>query len=286
MSEKTEYDEDEQAWKEAWSDDNDIDDAGASPADPPAVDEPDPESPPPEQPPPSDQQQEPEPEPEDDIGTLKQKLRSAEGRLQKFEEHIDDLRQKVAKKETPDEPEETPAEDTFLPDGWSKEDWEDFSADYPVQAELLEQQSRQVKQLTDRVDTTENHISVTEQNKIFDDTIKKAHPDYDDLLKNERQQIVDFIESQQNPILKDVYKQIYQDGSAEQIVELVTDYKQHGRGEAGKDSPPVDQSRIDNALAVPGRSRSPSRITGKAGMPSEDDFSGGWNYFSDDSIDD
>ena len=282
MSEKPENDEDDKAWSDAWSDDYDGDD-GASPEDPPpASDEPDPESSPEF---PSSGQQ-PEPEPEDDVESLKQKLRSAEGRFQKFEEHIDELREKISAREKPNEP-QTPEEEPFMPDGWTKEDWEDFEADYPVQAELLEQQSRQVKNLTERVDSTENHISVTEQNKAFEDTIRKAHSDYDDLLSNERQQILDFIEGQQNPTLKAAYQQVYQGGSAEQIIDLVTDYKQRGRPDAGKQKPPVNSSaNMDHALAVPGRSRSPSNITGKAGMPAEDDFSGGWNYFSDDSIDD
>ncbi|WP_420588231.1 hypothetical protein [Bacterioplanoides sp.] len=268
MSEKPEYDEDEQAWSEAWSDDKDGD--GASPEATPSAEEPDPEAP---------------PAPEDDIASLKHKLRSAEGRLTKFEEHVEDLRKKILSRETPNEP-ETPEEDTFLPDGWSQEDWEDFSADYPVQAELLEQQSRQVRQLNDRMQTTETHISVSEQNKEFEDTILKAHPDYDDLLANERQQIVDFIEGQPNPTLKSAYQQVYQNGSAEQIIDLVTDYKEHGRQPAGKNEPPVSSSTVNNALAVPGRSRSPSNITGKSGMPDANDFSGSWNYFSDDSIDD
>ena len=289
MSETPELtDDDDQAWSDAWSDETDREDGALSEDPPPAVDEPDPEAPPPEQPP-AGQEQEPEPEPEPEepetIESLKQKLRSAEGRFNKFEEHITDLRQKIEQREKPDEPEETPEPDTFLPEGWSQEDWDDFSTDYPVQAELLENQSRQVKSLTDRLDTTEQHLSVTEQNRVFNDSIRKAHPDYDDLLADERQQIVDFIEGQPNPTLKAAYQNIYQDGSAEQIISLVSDYKENGRKPAGKDKPPVSQRNIDNALAVPGRSRSPNNISGRAGLPDEDDFDGGWDYFSDDSID-
>ncbi len=283
MSEKPDPndDEEEQAWSDAWSDDYDGDD-GASPAEPPpASDEPDPESVPPELA--SSEPQ--EPEPEETVDSLKHKLRSAEGRFNKFEEHIDGLKQQISKL-TPDEP-KAPQEEPLLPQGWSQEDWDDFSADYPAQAELLEQQSRQVKTLTERVDNTENHLSVTEQNRIFNDAIHAAHPDYDDLLNNERQQITNFIAGQKNTTLKTAYEQIYQGGSAEQIIELVNDYKATGRTSGTDKSPPVNkQSNIDNALAVPGRSRSPRNIAGKSGIPDEDDFSGGWNYFSDDSIDD
>lgn len=279
MSEREDidYDDEEQAWNEAWSDDESDD--GALSQDPPAADEPDPESPP--DPAPSQQQ---EPAPDDDIESLKQKLRSAEGRFNKFEQHIDTLKDQISKLETPDEL-ETPEQDTFLPDGWSKEDWDDFSADYPVQAELLEGQSRQVQKLSERVDNTEQHLSVTEQNRVFNDTIHQAHPDYDDLLQNERQQIIDFIAGQKNPTLKTAYEQIYQGGTAEQIVELVNDYKATGRTSGSDKTPPVN-SNIDNALAVPGRSRSPSKISGRAGIPDEDDFDGSWDYFSDDSIED
>lgn len=267
MSEK----EDEQQWNEAWSDNDGEEAFDTATSDP---DEPDPESPP-------VSSSEPAPPDNDDLESLKHKLASAEGRFHKFEEHLDDLRNQISRRETPVE--ETPPvqAEPVLPDGWTQEDWNDYQADYPVQAELTEKQTQTVKQLEQRLSKAEQEMAVKEQQQLFDDTIRKAHPDYDDLMASDREQILQFIEGQSNPTLKAAYQHVYKSGDAPDIINLVSDYK--ASKDSGK-SNHVSRS-VDNALAIPGRPQQPTNLSAKAGIPPEDDFSAGWEYFKDDSID-
>lgn len=268
MSEKT----DDEQWQEAWADDDGEEAFDTATSEP---DEPDPE-----QPAASSSESAP-PDNDSELESLKHKLRSAEGRLEKFEEHIDGLRDQISTREKPTE--EPPSEEEpVLPDGWTKEDWDDYQADYPVQAELAEKQTKSVKELEQRLSRTEQELTVKEQQRVFDETIRKAHPDYDDLLASERDQIVRFIEGQKNPTLKAAYQAVYKGGDAPDIVNLVTDYKA-SKG-SGKPNNKVDQ-RVDDALAIPGRSQQPTNLSARAGLPPEDDFSAGWEYFKDEAID-
>ena len=272
-------DDEEQVWTDAFNDDSDDD----AISDDPPVTEPDPESAP--EPEPSEP---PDPAPTENLEKLQQKLRSAEGRFGKFEEHIEGLKTKISEMESRQTPEpETPEkpEPLPLPEGWTQEDWDDFEADYPAQAEVLAQQSRQVQQLRERVDHSEQVITQEQQAKEFDNSIRQAHPDYDELLTNEREQIVSFIEGQTNPTLKSAYQFIYQQGDAQSIIDLVSDYKERGRKADPPDKPPANKQRIDDALAVPGRSPAPANPNARAGIPDESNFDDAWNYFSDESLD-
>lgn len=286
MSLHDEPDDDDKVWTDAFNDNSD-DDADDPP---PAEQDPEsgqqaPELDPAPEPKPSDP---PDPAPPDDLDKLRHKLSSAEGRFTKFEEHIEGLKTKISELEASHAPDQTPDKDKSeplpLPDGWTKEDWDDFEADYPVQAELLAQQNRQVQQLRERVDHTEQVTTQDLQAREFNDSIRKAHPDYDELLSNERDQIVSFIEGQANPTLKSAYQFIYRQGDAAGIIDLVTDYKERGRKADPPDKPPA-KSRVDDALAVPGRSPTPANHNAKGGLPDEADFENSWNYFSDESLD-
>ncbi len=265
MSEK----DDDQEWNDAWSDD-DGEEALQDTSEP---EEADPESPPASASEPA--------APDDDLESMKHKLRSAEGRLQKFEEHIDDLRSQITTREQPEE--ESPAQaEPVLPDGWTKDDWQDYESDYPVQAELTEKQTKSVKELEQRLSKTEQELALKEQQRSFDEQIHKAHPDYNDLLSSERDQILQFIEGQSNPTLKAAYQAIYKGGDAPDIINLVSDYK--ASKDSGKSTSTVSRS-VDNALAVPGRHQQPTHLSGKAGLPPDDDFSAGWEFFKDEAID-
>ena len=258
--------DDDREWDEAWQEDE----ADTS-TEPPQELPPDP---------PADEK------PADDLETLKQKLKSAEGRFVKFEEHIEELREKVAAQEAPEEtgePEDDGSEPLELPEGWNQDDWQDFSADYPVQAELYSKQLRQVQQLSQRLDNSEQRNHAERQAREADQAILSAHPDYRELLSSERQQIVEFIEGQKNPVLKSAYHQIYNEGTADQIIDLVSDYK--ARGRSGQPQKSSVSQRMDDALAVPGRPAQPVNMSGRAGMPDKDDFDASWDYFPDEAID-
>ena len=227
---------------------------------------------------------EPQEQEDTELEKLKHKLSSAEGRLTKFEEHIDNLKTQISERQKQPEPEPEPEPEPILPDGWTKEDWNDFAEDNPAQAEVLQQQNRQVQQLKDDVETTERQRLQQEANTAFRTEILATHPDYDELLAQKRNDILDFINSTENPLLKAAYQNTYERGSAPDIVNLVSDYKASRKAptDAGKVK---EDRRVEDALAVPGRPATP-RSDGQSGVPDKDDYDGAWDYFSDDSLDD
>lgn len=243
---------------------------------------------------------EPEPEPEskpepasegdtgeEDVGALKQKLASAEGRYRVFSDSLDEMRTKLTNLESrqsveepkPEaEPEPEPA---ALPSGWTQEDWDDYRSDNPVGAELFENQTREVEQLREQVNQTVQEHQLDKAQKEFNAKVMVSHPDYLELLESKREDIRAFIDSEKNPLLKQAYDGVYQQGAPEQVADLVTAYKSSRRGHSQET---VQQRRVQDALAVTSHSSSPD--TGrKSGMPDENDFDAAWDYFADDSID-
>ena len=280
-------DEFDRLWEEA-----DDDDASA------VAQEPDPEAPEAAQPealasaesergqPPAEPEPEPEPEatpqpqpPGDELDTLRHKIKSAQGRYDKFGEQICDMEAELTQKEQAAQPEPVPLP---LPEGWKQEDWDDYSADHPVEAELLEQQNRQVQQLKEKVDVTERQEQERRAQETHEQAIRQVHGDYYELLGKERTQLETFITHQANPILRQAYQAVYQSGNAQQVTDLITAYKAN-RGE--RPSSDSDHRRIDDALAVPSRAPMPSSSAGRSGLPDSDDFDAAWDYFSDEAID-
>ena len=231
-------------------------------------------------------EQEPTPSREE----LEQKIRSAEGRyqkseekLQEFQESIQSMQQQLATlKETapdPDESQDTGEDQDVVPDGWSKEEWDDFKDDQPVTAELQEQQIRQVQKIREDLDDYRTQKDAADFQEQFRNTVLSAHPDYDDLLKDERTHIEDFINQQTNPIVKQAYQHVYDQGTAEEVVQLVSDYKAVRSNSGHKSS----ISKVDQALAVTGRSASPN--VSHRGTVDPDDFDQAWDDFPDDMED-
>lgn len=289
--------DDDQDYDQLWEQESEEDDAldagelsGGEPSDPSPT-SPDPE-PAPEAP--ADQRDPDAPAPaaeadppttDQEVKDLKQKLRSAEGRFTKFEEHIDGLKSQLSELERQPQPEKEPdpepEPELTLPEGWTKEDWDDFSADNPAQAEILQTQTRQVQQLKDTVETSEQQRQQQEAVQAFRSEILAAHSDYDEVLANQRDDIVSFINQQANPVLKSAYQTIYERGSAAEVASLMTDYK---AARASPDNAPVDDRRVDDALAVPSRPSVPA-ANSRSGAPDKEDFDGSWDYFPDESID-
>lgn len=218
-----------------------------------------------------------------EIEELRHKIKSAEGRFSKFEEHIDGLKAQLAKREKPDEEAEPDEETLVLPEGWTRQDWEDYCADNPVQAEVLSQQQREVKALKEQVEAQGQQAAQREAKMRFVAEIEAVHPDYSELLANERQQIETFIKQQANPVLKSAYQGIYDRGTASQINAFLNEYKA-SKGEASQ-ARNSRQAAVEEALAVPSKSSSPVNPSGRAGVPDENDFDGAWDYFKDEDID-
>lgn len=218
-----------------------------------------------------------------EIEELRHKIKSAEGRFSKFEEHIDGLKAQLAEREKPDEEAEPEKDTLVLPEGWTQQDWEDYSADNPVQAEVLSQQNREMQALKEQVQAQGQQVAERDAKARFVAEIEAVHPDYSELLAKERQQIETFIEQQANPVLKSAYQGIYDRGTASQINAFLDQYKA-SKGEASR-AKSSRQAAVEEALAVPSKSSSPVNPSGRAGVPDENDFEGAWDYFKDEDID-
>ena len=204
---------------------------------------------------------------------MRQKVRSAEGRYNRFGEDIDAMRRELAVKEGR-EPEisDTPV----LPEGWTEADWEDFATDSPAEAELLQASAREQNRLHQRLDDFNRQHVEQESRKAFRQRVLDAHPDYEPMMAKEGQQFKSFVEQQRNPLLKKTYQQIYQQGTADEVVELVNQYKLSRRGSD-------TDRRINDSLAVTSRSSVPDSSS-YGGLPDINDEDAAWEYFDDEKI--
>lgn len=223
-----------------------------------------------------------------DRAELEQKLRSAEGRYQKseeklreFESSIADMREQLASLNPvagPDDDQDTGEPEEVVPEGWSKEEWEDYKDDQPVTAELQEQQIRQVQKIREDLDTQRQQQEAKVFHEQFRSTVIAAHPDFDDLLNTQRTEIESFITSQTNPLVRDAYQRAYDQGTADEVVQLLGDYKQTRSPNGRRLS-----SKAEEALAVTGRGSQPN--VGYSGQSDPDDFDAAWEDFPDDMDD-
>ena len=224
---------------------------------------------------------------------LEHQIASAEGRYKKFEEKqeafqssIDDLKNQLAtlkpddggQGDDPDTP--TPPE-PVIPDGWNKEDWDDYKSDQPVDAELHEQQTRQVNDLKEQLQQQQKDQEAERYNQNFMKVVAGAHPDFEEIAAKNKADIEDFISSQTNPLMKSAYQKAYDSGSAEEVVHLLTDYKAvrlQDNGQARR-----RQKKVEDALAVTGSPPSPA--VGNTGRSDPDDFDQAWDDFPDNDED-
>ena len=219
----------------------------------------------------------PDADPDDDLDKLRQRVRSAEGRYEKFGQDIDDMRRQLADRESLVPDQEALSDTPVLPEGWNARDWEDFATDSPTEAELLQANAREQAKIRQRLDTFEQQQLQQASLNAFRQTIMDAHPDYDALMASEGEQVRQFIDGQSNSLVKKAYQQVYLQGTADEVVELVNQYK------LSKGKPEMLERRVRDSLAVP--SRSPVPDTNKyGGLPDENDEDGAWDYFDDEKI--
>ena len=231
-------------------------------------------------------------EPDDDTPTqpdperdkLEHQIKSAEGRYRKSEERLNEFQQSIQSMQdrlaqmdldSQENPETEPEPENIVPEGWSREEWQDYKDDQPVTAELYENQTREVQKVRDELDDYRRQDEVKSFRQEFRNTVLDAHPDFDDLLEKEKDDINKFINDQDNPIVRDAYYRIYNEGSAEEVVQLLSDYKS-ARPEGGQQS---TGSKVDEALAVTGKSSRPN--VSYQGRRDPDDFDSAWDEFAD-----
>lgn len=221
-----------------------------------------------------------EPEPEEDLEKLRQKLKSAEGRLSKFEESVAEMRERLEKSQP--EPEKNPqAEDDkpnhndgeFVPPGMDKDDWLDLQEDYPDTAKLLREKFTQ-EQANDRKIKEQQAREADEEKarEAFRQHILNDHPDYDTEILPKMGDLKAFIAEQVSAVQKQQYERIFEAGTAAEVSALISDYKA-ARGQSNPK--PTDSTtatkRINDALAVPAKGgSSPNLNKGRVDMDDYD----------------
>ncbi len=225
----------------------------------------------------ADSDDQPEPE-EEDLEKLKQKLKSAEGRLSKFEESVAEMRERLEKSQPQPEPEKNQqAEDVnsqdndseFVPPGMDKDDWLDLQEDYPDTAKLLREKLTQ-EQAADRQIKEQQAKEADElkAREAFRQHILNDHPDYDTEILPRMDDVKAFI-AEQSGAVKTVYQRIFDAGTAAEVSSLVTDYK--AARSQSKATNATSKERINSALAVPGKGgSSPNLSKGKLDMDDYD----------------
>ena len=226
----------------------------------------------------SEPEAQPEETPEEEVTKLQQKLKSAEGRLNKFEESVEDMREQLKKYEKPeaseDEPESTGDTDKsetddseFIPPGMDKDDWLDLQEDYPDTAKALKEKfqnetdlSSENKALKEKQEQLETEQEARAQ---FRKTILDVHSDYDSVIAPKLDDLQAFIKEQSSAVLQQSYQRIFETGTADEVNALVTDYKAaRGLSKETTDSDPPESTatpdkkpnkKLDDALAVPSR---------------------------------
>lgn len=203
----------------------------------------------------------------DEIERLEQKIRSAEGRLRK--QPNESLRQSIA--EMRDQLNSLLDEKSggFIPDGYSKDEWETFKEDYPDYAANVEKQARETRETKRRLAKVEEEIEsekVQTARKQFLAPIIEAHPDYEDIVKNQSADIFKFVESIKSPIEREVMRAVIEKGTQGEIIDLLGRYKGWRNGgntpqrrQQNDQSPRSSEinSRVKDLAAVPSRGSQP-----------------------------
>ena len=245
----------------------------------------------------------------EDLKALQQKLRSAEGRLSKFEESVEEMRERLKQQAKPadDNADDKSGSDTagenqnngsqdkppvddanFVPPGMDKDDWLDLQEDYPDTAKALKEKFGNDQKLAkENKELKEDQKKAQEDKEAFDafrSEILDVHPDYDTAIVPHLEDVQTFIDEQSSAVIKQQYQRIFQAGSAQEINALVTDYKA-ARKTGSSDSPPPDNpdqsssppasKKVDAAMAVPSRGGGNPNLS--KGKPDMDDYDSAWD---------
>jgi hypothetical protein len=103
-------------------------------------------------------------------------------------------------------------------------------------------------------------------------TIKAQHSDFEEL--RDSGQIKEWITTQPK-YMQDAYTKAYQNGSAEEVIDLLTRFKTE-KGIATKDKSSTTDERVQSLSVVKNKQRGIQPATSK-GIANKDDYSGAWN---------
>lgn len=140
----------------------------------------------------------------------------------------------------------------------------------PIQV-LIRQEAKaiasgEVGDLRKKVETLEASAVQTKEDAHWD-TIRKAHPDFEDLRDSGK---LGAWLNAQKPMLQRAYDDVCKNGTADEIIEMLNDYKEANKPKqtnVGKRKP-----QVESLLAVPGRTGGPPPA-----KPGADDFDSAWD---------
>ena len=235
-----------------------------------------------------------------ELANVQQKLRSAQGRLRstdKLQTQFEELtRQKdellaliskghpVATSKDGDRGATSESGDEeIIPSGYTREEWESYQEDFPVQAKReveREKEMRALKSETESVKQAADAAAAKAARSEFEKPILEKHPDYHQIEKDPGE-LLDFIESQ-SPATKRAYMDVVNMGSQEEVIDLLDQFK------ASKTTPddtgteediPAKSGDSSNkaAKAMAVRSQSKSSPNVKKSRVDMDDFDAGWD---------
>lgn len=232
--------------------------------------EPEPELPPDPEPEPEPEpaaQPEPAPEPEPNYKELyereQQRLRSAEGRFRKEKEDWE--RARSAPQPQPAQPAEPDPEDTFI-----SKFRETYNDDVVRAIEVLSE--RKARSLMGQV----QQESIAPLQQTFFDmarenhfrTIQSAHSDWEDVVQSDG--LREWVGQQPGFVAK-AYQDVLQRGSAQDVVDLLSTYK-----ESIRPAPPAPRSPVNPAKAAAATVVRTAKGSVPKGHISADDFDAAW----------
>ena len=227
-----------------------------------------------------------------EVDKLTQRLRSAEGRLrnqhsEKLKAEVAQMRQQLEQMQRLKDGEQRqqpagnggPADDEhFIPDGFTKDDWELFKRDFPDNAKAIKEQQLGAGTVDQRLAKLEQEREAREleaARQQFEAPILEKHPDYKDICTQQGAEVMEFVKAIDDPLKRQGAELVIQHGTPEQIIALVSDFK-HWKANKGKPATQPKPTRDPSAAtAVP--SRGGSRASVAAGAPNKDDFDAAWH---------
>lgn len=237
---------------------------------------------------------------EADAERLQQRIKSAEGRLkhqhnEKLASDVQAMRTELAemKKQQQllvDDPQKAPAaqrdrqQGNQKTEGFNDDEWNDFNDDFASGDDKANKGTGDVTQK--RLSALEQELAARKQQEVrnqFEAPILEAHPDYKTILKEQANDLMEFVNGIDDPIKQQGALMVVEQGNPQQIISLVGEYKTWRDAKSGKSSTQQSQNKptstIRNptaAMAVSSRGGSkPNVNTASAG--NKDDFDDAWD---------
>jgi hypothetical protein len=213
----------------------------------------------------------------------KQRTASWEGRINAANKRAKEAEAKL--KELESQPTDKGQSTDTLPDGdGDDKELSEFIEEFPSLRKPIEVLAkRMAKSIIDQeLETLRPQIETvvesqkTDRAKVHADTISSAHPDWTEIRDSGK--LTRWI-SAQPPILKRTLQEVYESGTAAEVIDMFDSYKRANgiklsKPNGGTPTPaPIKKSKADNLLAVPGQSGGPPKAKKKL---DKDDFDSAW----------